>query len=702
RLVWVSWANKPIYDTQGNLVEVFSIGNDLTKLKEAEAALRESEDHYRRLFEDDLTGDFIASPDGQILICNPAFVNIFGFSSREEAIGSNLRELHIHPDGYADFIKRLSEQKSLERYECDRRRRDGATIHIIENIVGAFNEHGELIQFKGYIFDDTERKRAKKELEGHRNLLELILKQATSAIIVCDAQGKLTFVNSVARSLAQMDPEGTTMEINPLVWGEAYYPDGKHIPPEDWSLPMALRGITTMGREARMIRSDGTYYDILINGTPLKDHDSNIIGAIATFSDITERKSAEEELRRSRDELEIRVQERTAELEIAKDAAEAASEAKAAFMANMSHELRTPMNYIVGMTSLLLDEPLTPELKEYVETIRQGGDEMMALINTILDFSELEKEKVVLEYQPLSLRALVEESLEIAASQATRKCLGLASNIKYGTPENIIGDHGRLRQVLINLLSNAIKFTDEGEISVSVSSKPLQKTNRHQILFAVKDTGIGIPSEKMAELFQPFSQVETDISLKRDGVGLGLAANKKLVELMGGEIWAKSEIGKGSTFYFTIEAETASDEDMKVEPEETTKAIPMMLAEKQPLAILIAEDIPSNQKVLLEMLKRMGYRADAVADGKEVLQALEMRPYDLVLMDVKMPLMNGIEAARKIRERWPENGPKIIAVTAYALHGDKEKCLAAGMDGYIPKPVQKGDLAKVLEKYQSL
>jgi CheY-like chemotaxis protein len=282
----------------------------------------------------------------------------------------------------------------------------------------------------------------------------------------------------------------------------------------------------------------------------------------------------------------------------------------------------------------------------------------------------------------------------MVAVQASDKGLNLSHTVSYGTPDIVIGDHGRLRQVLVNLLSNAVKFTDVGDVSVSISSKA-KEYNKHQILFAVKDTGIGIPEDKLDQLFQPFSQVETSISSHRGGTGLGLTISKRLVELMGGKIWVESEPGKGSVFRFSIEAEVAQGLPFRLEVRAQSVE---NLAEQHPMRILVAEDVPSNQKVLVEMLKRMGYRADMAADGIEVLQALERQPYDLILMDIKMPEMDGIDAAKEIRRLWPNNGPKIVAITAYAMEGDREKCIEAGMDDYIAKPVLKVELRAVLER----
>ena len=534
---------------------------------------------------------------------------------------------------------------------------------------------------------------------------------------------------------------------------------------------------------------------------PLLDESGEIYAALGVCIDITEQKKMEEELVRAR------------------DAAEASAKAKAEFTANVSHEIRTPLNAVIGMTDLLLESDLDNAKRDYVETIRSSGLSLLAIINEILDFSKIDARKMDIVDLPFDLQDTLETALDQVAARAAEKHLELAYVLASNVPRKIVGDAQRLGQILVNLLSNAIKFTESGEVTIFVTMSEGSGQDYH---FIVSDTGIGIPEDRMSRLFLPFSQVDTSLARKYDGTGLGLAISSKLVELMGGRIWARSKTGAGSQFHFTIPAKPVidaedvgrysilrgkkalvavgkeasremlanhlrsfamayvkpgsgleavklldrdrydviivdadipewslleerlshpdlqslpvievaflgrkaspmqakvnailtkpvreaqlcgallrifGDEEKSAEPETEAALAPKGYLK---VSILLAEDNPINQKVALAMLKHLGYKADVACNGKEVLNKLEQKSYDVILMDIQMPEMDGMEATRFIRSRLPAaKQPRIIAMTAYSLQGDREQCLAAGMDEYISKPVKMEELREALEK----
>jgi CheY-like chemotaxis protein len=324
----------------------------------------------------------------------------------------------------------------------------------------------------------------------------------------------------------------------------------------------------------------------------------------------------------------------------------------------------------------------------------------MSTINNILDFSKLEEGKRELECEPFDLKNCIEGAIDIVASKATEKGLIITYSISNHVPKNLMGDVISLRQILVNLLSNSVKFTHFGEISISVIDRMID--DHIQLHFSVKDTGIGIPPDRISRLFHSFSQVDMSTTRKYGGTGLGLAISKRLVELMGGKIWVESKPGIGSTFHFNIIADPATE----IQPIRTilTRRRPVLDLNKIGLLhILLAEDNIVNQKVALLMLNKLGIRADTASNGFEVLEALERQYYDVILMDIQMPDMDGLQAAKAIMQRWtPKERPYIIALTAHALEGDRQKCLDAGMDDYISKPITMEELTAALCKYPSI
>jgi PAS domain S-box-containing protein len=532
--------------------------------------------------------------------------------------------------------------------------------------------------------------RMSRQLQEDLKHQNAIINSALDCIINMDHEGRITEFNPMAEqtfgySRAEVIGRSLVETIVPPAQREAHNKGLKHY--------LATGESPILGKriEVTALRSDGTEFpvEMAISVTRIKDKPL----FTSYMRDITERR-----------EYEIALQQ-------AKVLAEEAAEAKSSFLANMSHEIRTPMNAVLGLLGLLAEEDnLTTHQQTWVKTAHQSSNMLLNLINDTLDFSKIDAGKLSLDTESFNLRSLIDTTINMLAPKAESKGISLSSSLEKTLPTNIEGDSGRLRQILVNLIGNAIKFTDQGEINLEVASTGDGEI--HFLRFAVHDTGIGIQTRDQEKLFTAFTQLTRDDAIPPDGTGLGLAISRQLVKLMGGDIGVESEPDEGSCFWFEIPLVQGSPatENLAETGPATDRVAPVtgQLHDQPPVSprpgsgarILLAEDSPANQMVALAMLKETGNHIDTVMNGKEAVESLCNLPYDLVLMDISMPEMNGMEATTVIRELAGDKGRiPIVAMTAHAIKGDREKFLAAGMNDYISKPVDKQMLLEVLDRW---
>jgi PAS domain S-box-containing protein len=667
RRVEVSLTYCPIKNPKGEVIGVSAIVRDITRAKATQQALREANENYRALINNIPDVIWMLNSNDEVKFLSANVEKLFGYSAAEcYARGPSLLFDSVHPD-QAQHVRHMFqlffEEGTLFDIEFRIRRKDGEWRWVHNRAIQTFEKDG-LRCASGLLTDITQRKAAEESLRESEQRYRLLFERNLAGVFRCSQVGSFLDCNDAGAKILGYDSRDDL--IGRSVMDVFFDPADKAASDQR----MAQFG-TASNQELFMRRKDGSSVWVMANTTMVPGATGTEIEG--TFLDITLLKQAEEQMR------------------LAKEAAESANRAKSEFLANMSHEIRTPMNGVIGMIDLALDTNLTHQQRDYLATVKSSAGALLEIINDILDFSKIEARKLELERVPFSVKEVVRATVKEFSVQARNKQLSLQSDFSADLPDIAIGDPGRLRQILMNLVGNALKFTDQGEIMVRV-----QRLQDNALQFSVSDTGIGISGDKQKTIFEAFVQADTSSTRHYGGTGLGLAIVSQLVALMHGRIWLESKAGSGSTFYFTAHfgLATAIPATDETQPrEERTAATP-----SRKLHILVADDNLVNLRLARSLLAKQGHSVLTVGSGREALAALEKQSFDLVLMDVQMPDMDGFEATKAIRaqERISQKHLPIVAMTAHAMIGDRERCLAAGMDSYVTKPVDANKLSAAI------
>ena len=657
------------------------IGEVAKAVEAASRSLAESETRFDRIAEaiDDIIWLIDYAGERKFRFVSPSFVRLFGAPRDTGPGGAHWWLEAVHPEDRERVGHWALQSADIATAEIEYRilREDGSLCWLRSKAFPIRNQSGEIVELAGVTSDVTALKLQAEELSRRTVHTEAVLRELRAA-----EDRSRAILGAIPDVLFEVTPELDLVAYN------ARRPEDVYFPIDDFLgrnlaefVPAKAVALCRAGVEEALRTGAPTTveFEAVHKGAP-RFFEARItpIGSgnvLAILRDVTRKQQREQTLRDAR------------------DAAEAATRAKGEFLATMSHEIRTPLNAVIGMSSLLLDGPLSGEQKEHAATIRASGEALLSIVSDVLDYSRLDAGKLVLESQPVPVQELVSGVMSIFAGEAPRRGNVMVAEIAGDVPERILSDAGRIRQVLLNLVGNASKFTEQGRIALRVGVERAEG-EQSRIRFEVSDTGPGIREEQQEQIFDPFTQADGSMSRRFGGTGLGLAICKRLVERMDGRIGVRSQLGKGSLFWFSIPLQQPKSEAVAAAgPRARVRTLPG-------LRVLLAEDNPVNAKLAAALLGRLGCVTEVVGNGRKALEALARERFDVVLMDCQMPELDGLEATREIRRR-EGDGPRlpVVALTANAMPGDRERCLEAGMDGYLAKPFRIDDLLAALEPF---
>jgi two-component system, sensor histidine kinase and response regulator len=685
----------PLRDEAGRVVGMFGISRDITQREQVKEELRQSVATNQTLLGAMADGMFVAQ-DERFVFANPTLPRMLGYAP-EAFIGLPF-EAVVAPEFLALWQQRFRERigdgaPPPGHYEVRFLHRDGGEGVWVELRATRF-EYRNRPAVLGLVRDVTQRRAVEQTLRQ----LSLAVEQSPNAIVITDLKADIVYVNDAFLRTSGYGRDEVIGRNSRLLQS------GRTPAHTYQALWQALHEGRRWQGEFLNRRKDGADYVELAIITPLRQADGRITHYVAVKEDITEKRRDADELDRHRLHLQQLVDERTGQLQQAHDAlvqardkAEAASRAKSSFLANMSHEIRTPMNAIIGLTHLLRRDAREPVEVERLQQVDQAASHLLQVIDDILDLSKIEAGRLELEHTDFSLQHVLARSAGLVAERARAK--GLALEIEAtGVPDALCGDPTRLSQALVNLLSNAVKFTERGRILLRAQRLPETGAGL-RLRFSVHDTGIGIEADKISQLFSAFVQADTSTTRRFGGTGLGLAITQRLAAMMGGEVGVNSQPGQGSEFWFTACLQEGRPAPVDPPPLEPARAEALLRQRHAGARLLLVEDNPVNQEVALELLRSVGLQVDVADHGEEALRLVQAHPHALILMDMQMPQMDGIEATRRIRAMPAGGRTPIVAMTANAFSEDRTACLAAGMDDHIAKPVDPARLYAVLLRW---